>query len=142
MPESNTQIKPTKSKTTGNNEYIYFATEQYEYKIDNLNKSDFNKIINTLKKLNGDVFIDPLRKNPSKRANVRILTPSDENGNKIPQSTNCNPRQIMVANNPNKYVDKDGHVVEGIQIRKRRIILAENQLVRLILEEIQKVLDT
>jgi hypothetical protein len=139
--QSNTETKPRITKGGKSKEYTYFATEQYEYRIDKLNESDFNKIINSLKNLNGDVFIDPLRKTPSKRATFHVFTPSDENGNKIPQSTNCNSRQIMVANNPDKYVDKNGNVVEGIQLRKGKIVLTESQLIRLISEEMQNVLD-
>lgn len=123
-------------------EYKFFVIEQYEYRLDNLNEKDFKKVISQLKTLDHNViFQDPLKKKPSKKANRRILTPTDKDGNKIPPS-NVHPRQKIVADNPDKNVDANGNLIDE---RKHQMVCNESELrafVRKIVEhKFHKVLD-
>lgn len=107
------RTKPVKIKDV--NTYIYFVVEQYTYKLENLSKGDFEKIIKRLKRLETEqiVFTDPLKKKPSKRAKRDVLTPDDKDGNPIsPSSNQVHPRQTIVANNKDNEVDFDGNILE------------------------------
>lgn len=102
-------------KVNGSMQYKYFVVEQYEYKLSNLDKSDFLKIIKVLQRLENEqvVFTDPLKKKPSKYAKRTVLTPDDKDGNPISPSTNpVHPRQTIVANNKDKEVDFNGNIIE------------------------------
>lgn len=106
--------------------YIYFVVEQYAYRLNNLNEEDFKKVIGQVKKLDTNtVFLDPLRKKPSKKANRTPLTPNDINDNPIPSSTNnVHPRQSIVAANKDNEVDAFGNVLanESITCKISQII--------------------
>ena len=101
--------------------YSYFIVEQYEYRIDKITIKDFNKIIKTLKSLetNG-VFNDPLRKRSDVKANRRVLTPLDINGEDIPSA---------VDNNRDKEIDASGNIIKDSK---------NYNLLALILEDIFK----
>lgn len=95
--------------------YTYFVVEQYTYKLSNLSKSDFLKIIKRLQRIERDpiVFTDPLKNKPNKRARRDVLTPDDKDGNPIPSSNNSvHPRQTIVNNNKNNEIDFDGNIIE------------------------------
>lgn len=120
---SNTEIEKSPS-----GELVYFVVEQYLYRIDNISKKDFIKIINQLKKLEDDlVFLDPLKKKVKKRANRQVLTPIDVySGNPVPSTKNpVSARQTIVAKNKYKEVDKDGNVLE--HKKKKTLIITEQQ---------------
>lgn len=108
-----------------NGKQVYFVVEQYVYRLDNLSINDFKRVVNEIKSLdNNNVFSDPLKKNPKKRAGRSVLTPTDINtGKDIPPSTNTvHPRQTAVANNRYKEIDKDGNVIEISQEDLKKII--------------------
>lgn len=110
----NKTTKPVKVK--GKDTYTYFVVEQYQYKLSNLSKSDFLKIIKRLKKLETDniVYTDPLKNKPCKRAARNVLTPDDINGNPVhPSTNNVHLRQTVVANNKNNEIDINGNIIEN-----------------------------
>lgn len=106
-----------RSDRTGENtnKDIFFVVEQYEYNINKISAKDFLKIIKKIKNLElYGVFNDPLKKKPSKKANRRVITPSDENDNDIPRSNNpVHARQMTVVNNPEREVDANNNIIEA-----------------------------
>lgn len=131
------QIQPKIDKDEkGNNieKYSYFVIEQYEYRIDKINIKDFNKIINTLKKLESQgVFNDPLRKRPNVKANRRVLTPLDKNGNELSPTLNrIHSRQVSVDTNKDYEIDKDGNIIKDNKKYNHFInIIVENVIKKL-----------
>lgn len=138
--------------------HLYFVVEQYAYSLRQISLSDFKKILNYLKRLgdtanqdNPGVFIDPLGKKKSKRANRKVLIPTDRQGNEIPMPSDPNAlnfRQRAVASDKDHEFDKEGNPIVDWRIRKgtlysesRKIIrLTENQFRRLIVESVEKIL--
>lgn len=132
------ETQPITVKDTNGNEitkYLYFVVEQYEYRLDNLSMKDFHKIINRIKRLEQDgVFTDPFRKKPSKKANRRVITPHDEQGNKIqmPSDPNAlNSRQRAVAGDENHEFDKEGNPIVDWRLRKGTVYSENRKILRL-----------
>lgn len=108
---------------------IYFVVEQYVYRISQIEKSDFVKIIKRIKAIsNNNVFTDPLKNKPSKLAKRTVLQPQDIDGNNIPNSNNkVHSRQTIVAANKEKEVDVNGNILsETINIKELIKIIEES----------------
>ncbi len=113
------QIVGTDEKGNPIKKYTYFVVEQYLYLPCNISMNDFKRIINKIKTISSSiVFNDPLYKEPKKRASRTVLTPNDEEGEAVPQSTNpVHPRQTIVANNKEKEIDANGNIITESELR-------------------------
>lgn len=93
VPSSNTNIDVD----------TFFIVEQYFYTVRSISTKDVDRILSQIKRIQSTkdalkVFIDPLKKNPSKKAGVQILIPS-KGDKKLPiPSSGVNQRQLDIAN--------------------------------------------
>ncbi len=111
---------------------LYFVVEQYVYKTENLSKKDFLKFIKKIKALDGkNVFKDPFKKKPSKKATRKVLTPQASDGSVIPSTNNpVHPRQEIVANNKDYEVDADGNIIRDSRIREKDLEKIVNEVIK------------
>lgn len=116
-------------------QHKYFVVEQYVYRIDKQTPKSIEKVIKSLEQLDPSTsqkyvpteFKDPLRKQKSKKANVQILTPQDEDGNEVPSSNNpINSRQSdVVKKKQNEEI----------------VRITESDLKRMVMETIRRLLN-
>ena len=127
---SEVKTEPIKMQDENGNtvqRYLYFVVEQYAYRMDRISKADFLKFIEIVKSLDSNnVFQDPFKKKPSKKAARTVLIPKTIDGGDVPPSNNpIHPRQDAVVRNRKHEIDAEGNIVKDSRERWMGHVISE-----------------